>query len=106
MKNVISLVLIGMMSATVALADGSSPKEGKYHPCEKILEACKAGGFVKGGHKDKKGLYMDCLKPILAGQSVSGVSVDSKDVQACQERKEKRKERREEKKENSSKSSN
>lgn len=53
------------------------------HPCKQIVKACEAAGFVKGGHKEKKGLWVDCVKPVKAGQSVTGVSVDPSVVQAC-----------------------
>jgi hypothetical protein len=57
------------------------------HPCQEIVKACEGAGFVKGGHKDKKGLWKDCVGPIKSGQTVSGVSVDPGTVQACQAKK-------------------
>ena len=45
---------------------------------------CKQAGFVKGGHKTGKGLYKDCVKPIKAGQTVTGVTtVDQSLLQTC-----------------------
>jgi hypothetical protein len=57
------------------------------HPCQQIKTACSAAGFVKGGHKEQKGLYRDCVKPIRAGQTVAGVTLDPSVVQACNAKK-------------------
>ena len=48
-----------------------------------IVKSCEDAGFVKGGHKTGKGLYKDCVKPIKAGQIVTGVTVDQSLLQAC-----------------------
>ena len=53
------------------------------NPCKQIVSACQAAGFIKGDHKDKKGLYKDCVRPIKAGQTVTDVTVDPNVVQAC-----------------------
>ncbi|MGZ3744063.1 MAG: hypothetical protein ACXWRE_06945 [Pseudobdellovibrionaceae bacterium] len=74
-----ALILLGSINT---FAQGN---EGK--PCLEIKSACEAAGFKKGGHKEKKGLYKDCLQPILAGQSVAGVTVGSQVVIACKEKK-------------------
>jgi len=57
------------------------------HPCKQIQTACSAAGFVKGDHKDHKGLFLDCVKPIRAGQTVAGVTIDPNTVQACNAKK-------------------
>jgi hypothetical protein len=61
------------------------------HPCRKLrksaIEACSAAGYVKGGHKNKKGLFDDCVRPILEGKGApGGVTIDSSLVEACQAR--------------------
>ncbi len=55
------------------------------HPCQAIEKACKSAGFTKGD-KTGKALFLHCVKPILAGQTVTGVTVDSSVVQACQQK--------------------
>jgi hypothetical protein len=60
---------------------------GGGEPCKHILAACEAAGFAKKHHKEKKGLFKDCLQPILAGSSVAGVTVSPDDVKACNDRK-------------------
>ncbi len=64
------------------------PAASDVHPCEKVKEACEAAGYTKGGHKkDKKGLFADCMKPLMDGKSVNGVTADAAQVSACKEKK-------------------
>ncbi len=55
------------------------------HPCHAIEKACQSAGFSKGD-KTGKGLVLHCFKPILAGKTVTGVTVDPSVVQACQQK--------------------
>ena len=76
MKNlVMALVILGSANAFANM--------GKDHPCQKVKAACEAAGFKKGDHKDKKGLWKDCVDPVMNGKSVAGVTVSSEDVSAC-----------------------
>lgn len=83
------LLLLGTLltlatSAGLANTD-EDVKEG--HPCHKIKAACEAAGFIKGHHKEKKGLYKDCMQPIMQGQTVAGVTVAPADLEACKAKK-------------------
>ncbi len=60
---------------------------GEHHPCKKIEDACKAAGFIKGGAKDGKGLYKNCMMPLLQGQAVNGVTIGADDVADCKAKK-------------------
>ncbi len=82
------IVLLG--SITLLIGSLSYAEMG---PCKNIKSACESAGFTKGGHKEGKGLHMDCMKLILEGQSVAGVSVDPAIVTACKEKKAKRMEK-------------
>ncbi len=78
-----SLLVFGFAAALggVALADDpAAPPAG--HPCAKIVAACQAAGYSKGGASGKD-LRHDCMKPIMTGGSAAGVTVDANDVQAC-----------------------
>ena len=84
MKN---LWMIGALVSGVAMAQmpqDLAKKVGK--PCQAIKAACEAAGFVKGGHKDAKGLWKDCIGPLMDGKSVAGVSVGADQVEACKKR--------------------
>jgi hypothetical protein len=69
--------------AGVALVDPATAVSGDGTACRKIEDACKAAGFVKGEHAQGKGLGQDCAKPIMNGQTVSGVTVDAATVKDC-----------------------
>ena len=65
-----------VFTSAVALARGG-------HPCKQVESACSAAGYVKGEAKEGKGLFKNCVEPLLAGQAVPGVNVDPAAVQAC-----------------------
>jgi len=83
----LSLALLLSLATGSTIASAEEPKPA--HPCEAVKSACEAAGFVKGGHKkDKKGLFVDCMQPLMAGQSVAGVSAAADVVAACKQKKE------------------
>ncbi|MBO9667172.1 MAG: hypothetical protein J7501_10205 [Bdellovibrio sp.] len=80
MKNIImALVVLGSINAFA--------EEGKNHPCKEVKTACEAAGFKQGEHKNKKGLWKDCVEPVMNGKSVSGVNVSSNVISACKVKK-------------------
>ena len=88
MKKSILILLALMLTAPMAFAEESSTPAGiTRNPCAKIIQACEAAGYIKGGSKrEGKSLNGNCVKPLLAGQSVPGVSMDSAVIQACQDK--------------------
>ena len=64
------IVLSALLAQTPALR--ADEDHEKNHPCKEIAKACEAAGFKKGDHKDKKGLWKDCVDPILEGTAVPG----------------------------------
>ncbi|HEY8272260.1 MAG TPA: hypothetical protein VIG33_15320 [Pseudobdellovibrionaceae bacterium] len=78
MKSLVAIFVL--LGSSGAFAQG---KESR--PCQQIKSACEAAGFIKGGHKEKKGLYKDCLEPIMAGQSVAGVMIGADLITACKD---------------------
>lgn len=85
--TVIALLLVSGFVITA-----QAEEMGKDHPCHKIKAACESAGFVKGGHKQGKGLWVDCLGKLKKGESVPGVSVSSAEVDACKQKIAERKE--------------
>ena len=84
------LFLIGssaLLSSTIGLAQ--EPKEG---PCKQIIEACAKAGFVKGEAKEGKGLWADCINPIMQGKPapaksvIALPSVDATLISRCKEK--------------------
>jgi hypothetical protein len=77
------------------LAPASYAADTPSHPCKDIKTACTGGGYLPHTHKKTgKGLYVDCMKKIMNGETVEGVSVTADTVSACKARKEKRHERK------------
>ena len=66
-----------VVSASPA-GDGSSPR-----PCHTIEEACKSAGFVQGGAVESKGIWNNCILPVMNGKAVAGVTVSAADIHAC-----------------------
>ncbi|MGZ3789686.1 MAG: hypothetical protein ACXVLQ_14245 [Bacteriovorax sp.] len=99
MKNIMTNTLIALSLATSLSLSLHAEENKGDHPCNKIKTACESAGFVKNGHKQKKGLQLDCIKPILKGKSVEGVTVAPEDVAACNAKRIKRAEKRSEKNE-------
>lgn len=87
-----NLALVLSLSLVAASAFASNPSgEKSPGPCKKIVSACEAAGFVKGGHKKNgNGVFKDCLNKILAGEAVANVTVPADEVAACKEKKAKR----------------
>jgi hypothetical protein len=89
------LVAAATLSASVAMAvEPAVPAKsdsGKDHPCRTLrkaaIEACSSAKFEKGKSKEHKGLFKDCVRPIMDGKAVEGVVIDAAIVKGCQERK-------------------
>jgi hypothetical protein len=85
-KSNLALVLIALNALALSPAFAN---EGEG-PCKQIKAACEAGGYTKGAHKKTgKGLFVDCMKKIMEGEAVEGVTVPAEEVAACKAKKEK-----------------
>ena len=76
-------VFVGLSSLSFA---GETTPAAAKHPCRKIETACSAAGFIKRHHKEGKGLWKDCMEPIMEGKTVEGVTVDAADIQGCKDK--------------------
>ena len=92
MKTTILTLLALTLTISAAVAEvTTAPKaEDKDRPCKMIMKACYDAGFEKGEAKLGNGIFVDCMKPIMKGESVKGVTVDAATVQACQEKRSQR----------------
>jgi hypothetical protein len=92
MRRLVALGSVITLMGTLCWADtpppppNPAPNGGAEHPCKAIEQACSSAGFVKGEAAQGKGLFKDCMQPILQGQAVNGVSVNPTEVSACKER--------------------
>ena len=85
-QNILMIAVMALVFSGVSYADSTAPAQSSkgVHPCQQIEQACSAAGFVKGEAKEGKGLFKNCMKPIMSGQQVQGVSIDPSLVPACQ----------------------
>ena len=74
----IIFVLMAMFATQQVFAESKS--------CETIANSCLDAGFIKSESTDK-GIWNDCMKPIILGKTVSGVTVDSAVVKSCRAQK-------------------
>jgi hypothetical protein len=83
---------IGVSSEAYAQVK-KKPAVAEVNPCTTVKKACEAAGFKRGGYEPRKnlrkGLYRDCIRPLLDGEVVKGVRVDSRVIAACKARKKK-----------------
>lgn len=87
-KRMIMIVLLTLCLSPASFAEVTAtnptdPDEATSKQCEKIADACRNAGFAR--RDQGKYFWRDCMKPILYGQSVAGVTVDKNDVKACRQ---------------------
>ncbi len=78
-------ICAALLALAAPLAHGEDANEG---PCKQIKEACTKAGFIKGEAKEGKGLWKDCIDPIMQGTTAKKSvlplpSVDPSLVAAC-----------------------
>lgn len=78
------LMLVAALATQSVFAEyTSSPvSDSDNKPCAKIAEACLSAGFVEAKSKDK-GIWRNCMKPIMLGNTVTGVTVDPDVAKSC-----------------------
>lgn len=50
--------------------------------CSAIADACLSAGFVRTEPTDKA-IWKDCMKPVILGKTVEGVTIDAKVAKTC-----------------------
>ncbi len=69
----ILLFLLALLGAGEALLAGAT---GAQAPCNVILSACRRAGYVEGGAPSGKGLWNDCVVPIMQGKRPANAPSD------------------------------
>lgn len=77
----IILILAALFSSQQILA-ADDPDMMADKPCATIAKACMGAGYSRMDNANKK-LWKDCMKPMILGQTVSGVTVDAATIQDC-----------------------
>ncbi|STX50187.1 Uncharacterised protein [Legionella busanensis] len=78
MKKLSLIITVMFLFSPISFANDT-----KYVACDAIAKACRAANFK---NKDKK-FWQDCMKPLLLGKKVDGVSIEVTQVSACREKK-------------------
>lgn len=77
----------GFAATDANTAMASSDSDGMSAPsCDTIAKACLSANYDSHGD-DKKAFWHDCMKPILLGQTVEGVTISKDDADACRKAK-------------------
>lgn len=79
-NNMMAMPMSGNMPMSDDMSMGmhrDMPKE-----CSNIAKACLAAGYSRHAGTGKL-FWVDCMKPLLLGQSVSGVTVSNSDISSC-----------------------
>lgn len=89
-RSTVSLLIVLATTLTTTLISASGfAAPVSANPCDEIKRACEAAGFRRGGHQPKKnqrrGVFRDCMKKVLNGDSVKGVQVSADKIIACKE---------------------
>ncbi|WP_131782138.1 hypothetical protein [Legionella gresilensis] len=78
MKRLGLIIVTTFILSPMAFAD-----DFKHMDCKKIVKACKSAGFKD---KDKK-FWQGCMKPLVLGRKIEGISVEATEVKACRDKK-------------------
>ena len=76
--SVAVVMAFAMMSVVARAAEPAMPPE-----CTTIASECKAAGFEINGHKNGKGLWVDCISAVSQGKTVAGVTQTKAQARAC-----------------------
>jgi len=90
MKKTLIASLILLAGYQTSSFSDEEAEVGANHPCKNVAAACKAAGFHKGGHKENKGLWKDCIIPAMKGGTVTGVTISPTDIEACKKHRERK----------------
>lgn len=82
MRKLMVLALFALFASNPVFA--GDPDEATSPDCETIAKACLDAGFTEHSGQGKT-FWHDCMKPVLFGKEVSGVTVDAKVVKSCRQ---------------------
>lgn len=88
MRKVRLIVIVAAIFSTQLLfADNEAQyMSSDSTPCAPVVKACLDAGFTRSETTDKK-FWFDCMKPIMLGKTVQGVTVDAAVAKDCRAKK-------------------
>jgi hypothetical protein len=78
----IALVLATAFFTQSVFAHDEDLATSSDKPCSAIVKACLTAGYLRTD-SPSKAFWHDCMKPVVLGQTVAGVTVDPATVKAC-----------------------
>jgi hypothetical protein len=63
----VTFCVLAVPLAAPLYAQTAGAKPDDAHPCNAITSACKNAGFIDGGSKLGKGLWDECIEPLMHG---------------------------------------
>lgn len=82
------LLVAFSVSVQVQAANNMTSHQAGRDACISIASACENAGYRLSKKMSGKNIWKDCLKPILNGKTISGVTADPTDVKNCKMHKE------------------
>jgi hypothetical protein len=82
MRQIQLLMLVSILAIQPVFAEDATSSDNDSKPCAAIAKACLKSGYSFHGSDHKK-FWQDCMKPIILGQTVKGVNIDSATVKSC-----------------------
>jgi hypothetical protein len=77
------LVLAAALSTQAIFAvDADMAAPSASEPCAAISKACQSAGFNRTEKADKN-FWLDCMRPLVLGKTVAGVTVDADTIKHC-----------------------
>ncbi len=80
LKKILALSLL--FSSLPLLANVAQVNSTADKPCMRVAKACMNAGYVPHDPGNKK-LGVNCVKPLVEGKTVSGVTVDANTLTSC-----------------------
>ncbi len=80
MRKIHTLIILAAILPAQSLFAHGQGKAIQSKPCAMIASACSKAGFSENGHKK---FWFNCMKPVLLGKTVKGVTVDPAVIKAC-----------------------
>ena len=85
MNKFLSAFVVYLLLAGFSAVAAKKEKKGS-HFCVDVKKACEKAGFAKGNAKVGKGLWRDCIEPIMQGKTESKSNlpaIDPEIVKGC-----------------------
>ena len=81
------LMVAAICSTQLVFADNEAQYMSSDNgPCGTVAKTCLDAGFTRSETTDKK-FWFDCMKPIMLGKTVQGVTIDAAVAKDCRVKK-------------------